>query len=199
MPQEVTTPISPRFHEALAYASELHAAQVRKATTIPYIAHLLAVASIVLEAGGSEDEAIAALLHDGPEDQGGLTTLEDIRRRFGNNVADVVAACSDTFDDPKPPWEERKRSYIVHLRTAGRSTLLVSAADKLHNARATLRDLQQQGNIVWERFSAAPTDIIQNYRNLLGAYEAGESDERRMPIIAELRDVVDKMSVPVGA
>src|SRR5664280_1750964 len=94
--------------------------------TIPYVAHLLAVASIVMEAGGSEDEAIAALLHDGPEDQGGEKTLAEIRARFGDEVADIVSNCSDTFEDPKPPWAERKRKYLEHLRNADIGTLLVS-------------------------------------------------------------------------
>jgi len=155
---------------------------------------LLAVASIVLEAGGTEDEAIAALLHDGPEDQGGEKTLEAIRRRFGDSVADVVAACSDTFEDPKPPWGARKRAYVEHLRTADRSTLLVSAADKLHNARATLRDLQQHGAIVWRRFSATPQETLDNYRSLVDAYESAEPDARRDAIVKELREVVERMN-----
>ena len=107
--------LSARFEDALAYAAHLHAGQPRKDTAIPYVAHLLAVCSLVLEDGGDEDEAIAALLHDGPEDAGGHETLEEIRRRFGDRVADIVADCSDTFETPKPPWRERKEAYLAHL------------------------------------------------------------------------------------
>lgn len=190
MPQRLHKPVSQRFHDALAYASELHASQRRKGTMIPYVAHLLAVTSIVLEAGGTEDEAIAALLHDGPEDQGGEQTLEEIRRRFGDRVAKTVAACSDTFEDPKPDWEKRKRDYIEHLAQADESTLLVSAADKLHNARATLRDERQLGEIVWRRFSATREQTLENYRNLIAAYKSARPDGRRTTIVTELRDVL---------
>jgi (p)ppGpp synthase/HD superfamily hydrolase len=115
-----------------------------------------------MEAGGNEDEAIAALLHDAAEDQGGEKALEDIRRRFGDTVKHIVAECSDTFADPKPPWEKRKREYIERLRVADTSTLLVSAADKLHNARATLRDLREHGTSVWKRFSATREQTLAN-------------------------------------
>jgi GTP pyrophosphokinase len=188
-------PLSAKFHEALAYASELHAAQLRKGTRIPYISHLLAVTSIVLEAGGTEDEAIAAVLHDGPEDQGGIETLNEIRRRFGDNVASIVEGCSDTFDTPKPPWEERKRAYREHLAAAGRSTLLVSAADKLHNSRATLRDLRNEGTTVWNKFSATRDQTIGNYKRLIDVYADGASDLRRDAIVSALRVAVAEMSV----
>jgi len=119
--------LSQCFDDALSFASNLHATQARKSTRIPYISHLLTVASLVLEAGGTEDEAIAALLHDGPEDQGGQETLDEIRRRFGDQVADVVLACSDTLGDvndgPKPPWQERKTAYLEHLASADASPL----------------------------------------------------------------------------
>jgi len=128
--QHLAVPVSPRFHDALAYASTLHAAQARKATQIPYVAHLLAVASIVMEAEGNEDEAIAALLHDAAEDQGGEKALEDIRRRFGDTVANIVAECSDTFADPKPEWSRRKRDYIERLRAADRATLRLIRNDR---------------------------------------------------------------------
>lgn len=146
-----------------------------------------------MEAGGDEDEAIAAVLHDAPEDQGGQKTLDDIRVRFGDRVADIVAGCSDTFEDPKPAWSERKRKYVEHLRKADGSTLLVSAADKLHNARATLRDLGEQGDSVWERFSANREQTLSNYRSLIAAYEEGSSDDRRAGVVRELRDLVDQM------
>ena len=120
--------------------------------------------------------------------------LVAIRERFGDRVADIVAACSDTFEDPKPEWRKRKQAYIKHLRTADRSTLLVSAAGKLHNARATLRELREHGPIVWQRFSATRNDTLANYRNLIDAYQTAETDARRAPIVEELRDIVDRMS-----
>jgi (p)ppGpp synthase/HD superfamily hydrolase len=200
MPQALAVPVTSRFHDALAYASQLHATQARKGAEIPYVAHLLAVASIVLEAGGSEDEAIAALLHDGPEDQGGEATLAEIRRRFGNVVAEIVAGCSDTLAEPKPPWEERKRDYIAHLRRADASTLLVSAADKVHNARSTLRDLREFGPSVWERFSATREQTLTNYRQLIAAYaDAPAGDPRRAGLVRELRELVDGMEHAEGA
>jgi GTP pyrophosphokinase len=186
--------VSERFGAALAYASALHASQVRKGSQVPYVAHLLAVAAIVLEAGGTEDEAIAALLHDGPEDQGGKETLEEIRRRFGTTVAGIVEGCSDTLETPKPPWEARKREYREHLATAGPSTLLVSAADKLHNARSTLRDVRNEGQSVWSRFKGTREQTLDNYRALVNVYEAGAPDPRREPIVRELRQVVAELS-----
>ncbi|MBA2344583.1 MAG: HD domain-containing protein, partial [Rubrobacter sp.] len=129
-----------KFEQALTYASIVHAAQRRKGTETPYITHLLAVAAIVGENGGTENEIIAALLHDAPEDQGGKERLADIRTRFGDEVADIVEACSDTFEIPKPPWRGRKEAYIAHIREASASARLVSAADKLHNARSILSD-----------------------------------------------------------
>src|SRR6267142_7162774 len=123
--------LGPRFLRALSFAAEKHAGQTRKASTIPYIAHLMGVASLVLEAGGDEDLAIAALLHDVVEDCGGTPMLKEVRRHFGARVAKVVDGCSDTDTDtyPKPPWRERKEDYIRHLRTADADTRLVSAAD----------------------------------------------------------------------
>src|SRR6516225_1975373 len=130
--------LNQRFNLAFELASGLHHTQTRKGTPVPYIGHLMAVCALVLEAGGDEDQAIAALLHDAVEDQGGLPTLETIRRLFGQRVADTVEACSDsTSSDPKDklPWRQRKESYLQHLPTATPDVVLVSAADKLHNAR----------------------------------------------------------------
>src|SRR5947209_2209991 len=125
-----------RFEDALVFATQLHAGQRRKGSATPYVAHLLAVAAIVLENEGNEDEAIAALLHDAIEDQGGAPTREMIRERFGNRVVEIVDGCTDAEVIPKPPWRARKEAYIAHLRGATPSVRLVSAADKLHNARA---------------------------------------------------------------
>jgi len=188
-----TAPVSDRFHNALAYASQLHAAQTRKGTKIPYISHLMAVAAIVMEADGTEDEAIAALLHDAAEDQGGLPRLADIRCRFGPAVGDIVEHCSDTFEKPKPPWEARKAAYHERLRGADPSTLLVSIADKLHNARATQHDLQTSGQAVWDRFSAPRERTLWNYRTLLANYESGAGDARLLPLARQLRVTLDEI------
>ncbi len=144
--------LGPRFDEALVYAADVHRDQRRKGTQTPYIAHLLHVAALVIEDGAlagelNEDEAIAALLHDAAEDQGGEERLADIRSRFGERVAEIVAACSDTFEDPKPPWRERKEAYIARLRTeTDRGILRVSAADKVHNCRAIVVDYRLLGD-----------------------------------------------------
>jgi (p)ppGpp synthase/HD superfamily hydrolase len=163
-----------RFERALQHATRLHAAQTRKGTNIPYVSHLLSVAAIVLEDGGDEDEAIAALLHDAVEDQGGRPTLEEIRRLFGDRVAEIVEGCSDTDVVPKPPWQRRKELYIEHIRTARPEVLRVSAADKLHNARAILADFRRHGDALWPRFSGAREGTLWYYRTLITAYrEAG--------------------------
>ena len=146
--------LTERFNDALVFAAELHGSQKRKGTQTPYISHLMAVASIVLEHGGSEDEAIAGLLHDAVEDQGatypgGVEALrQEIASRFGSNVLAIVDACSDTDQIPKPPWQKRKEAYIEHLKDADTSTLLVSCADKVHNARAILTDYLAHGEQV---------------------------------------------------
>src|SRR5262245_39191214 len=124
-------PYSPRFEEAFLHANRVHADQMRKVTQTPYVIHLLGVAALVGEYGGDEDQVIAALLHDAPEDQGGRAQLEEIHRTFGARVARIVEGCTDTFDDPKPPWRARKEAYIQHLATAPAEVLIVSAADKL--------------------------------------------------------------------
>jgi len=169
----MTTPhvvLTPRYAEAVQYASELHARQTRKSTDIAYISHLLGVSSLVLEAGGDEDMAIAALLHDGPEDQGGRTTLDEIRARFGERVADIVEGCSDSLSEEpedKDPWRQRKETYLRHLQAADDQTLIVSLADKLHNARAIATDLAITGAGTWDRFNASPTAILWYYESIL--------------------------------
>ena len=163
------TILTQRYADAVAYASALHANQVRKSTTIPYISHLLGVSSLVLEAGGDEDMAIAALLHDGPEDQGGQATLNEIRERFGDRVAHIVEGCSDSLsEDPnnKAPWKERKERYLAHLKDADDDTLTVSLSDKLHNARAIATDLAITGPSTWDRFNASPKDIRWYYESI---------------------------------
>ncbi len=181
--------LSSRFQQALIYATDVHAAQLRKGTPVPYVSHILIVAGLVLEQGGDEDEAIAALLHDAVEDQGGEARLADIRTRFGDRVADIVLGCSDTTVKPKPPWEERKRRYLAHLPTSSASDRLVSAADKLANARSILADYRVMGDDVWQRFNANRDQILWYYRSLVTAFrQAGDS-----PLAAELDRVVTEL------
>lgn len=163
--------LSARFDEALVFASRLHAKQVRKGSGIPYISHLLAVTALVLEYGGGEDEAIAALLHDAIEDQGGDATRQEIRHRFGEVVVEIVNGCSDTDRSPKPPWRDRKEAYIAHLHAATPSILLVSAADKLHNVRSILNDYRVVGEELWQRFKAGKQGTLWYYRSLLEIYK----------------------------
>ena len=182
--------LTERFEKALIYSCVVHAGQLRKGTEIPYISHLLAVASIVLEHGGSEDEAIAALLHDAVEDAGGKPRLEDIRHRFGDAVAAIVEGCSDSDTIPKPPWKERKEKYIAHVRNASPSVCLVSAADKLHNARAIRQDYRQLGEILWNRFNGSRDEILWYYRSLIRAFR----DRGTSPaLINELDRVVSEI------
>lgn len=162
--------LGPRFLRAFQFAAEKHAGQTRKASTTPYIAHLMGVASLVLEFGGDEDLAIAALLHDVVEDCGGAPMLKEVRRRFGNRVAKVVDGCTDSDTDPKPPWRERKESYIRHLQSADAETRLVSAADKLHNVRAILSDYRDVGESIWVRFSGGREGTLWYYRALLDEF-----------------------------
>jgi (p)ppGpp synthase/HD superfamily hydrolase len=164
-----------RFIAALDLTVRTHAEQGRKQTEIPYLGHLLAVCSLVIEAGGSEDEAIAALLHDAVEDGGGAPMLKRIRDEFGENVAAIVDACSDTDQEPKPPWLERKKQYLVHLEDADGQTLRVSCADKLHNVSSIVRDHGIIGAKIWTRFSATREQTIWYYQSL------AEIFSRKMP------------------
>ena len=160
--------LSPRFSEALVFATQLHRHQTRKGPKgIPYVAHLLTVTGIVLEHGGTEDDAIAALLHDAVEDQGGATTRATIHRLFGEAVASTVDACTDTDQFPKPPWRQRKQQYIEHLRHATGSARLVSAADKLANARSILADFREVGDELWLRFNCSREDVFWYFRTVL--------------------------------
>jgi (p)ppGpp synthase/HD superfamily hydrolase len=162
--------LGPRFLRAFEFAAEKHAGQTRKASTIPYIAHLMGVASLVLEAGGDEDLAIAALLHDVVEDCGGAYMLREVRRWWGKRVARVVDGCTDTDLDPKPPWRERKETYIQHLKKADSDTRLVSAADKLNNVRSILSDYRAIGESVWSRFNGGREGTLWYYRTLLDVF-----------------------------
>ncbi len=161
-----TIKLGPRFLRAFDFAAEKHAGQTRKASAIPYIAHLMGVASLVLEAGGDEDLAIAALLHDVVEDCGGAPMLREVRRRFGGRVAKVVDGCTDADTDPKPPWRERKEKYLRRLASEDADTRLVSAADKLNNVRSILSDYREVGEFVWARFKGGREGTLWYYRSL---------------------------------
>lgn len=172
--------LTSRFDSALRFASELHHAQFRKGTNIPYMAHLMSVAALVLEAGGNEDQAIAALLHDAMEDQGGRPTLNKIRELFGDRVANTVEECSDSdAEDPehKKSWHDRKRAYITHVAHASPDALLVSLADKLHNARSVLSDYRIHGDNLFLRFNkeASKQDQLDHYRALETAFRKTEA------------------------
>jgi len=180
-------PYGDKFEKSLLYASRLHRDQVRKGTKSPYVTHLLAVAAIVGENGGTENEVVAALLHDAPEDQGGEVILEDIRTRFGDEVAEIVAGCTDTYEDPKPPWRERKERYLEHLAGAPDSVRLVSSADKLHNARSVLSDYRVLGEDLWTRFNGKREGTLWYYRAVADNLR-GEG-----PIAEELNRVVTEM------
>jgi (p)ppGpp synthase/HD superfamily hydrolase len=150
----------------LDYAARVHATQFRKGTSRPYVSHLLGVASIVLVHGGDENEAIAALLHDAVEDQGGQRRLRDIRKKFGPRVAHIVEGCTDSDVTPKPPWLKRKKDYLKHLREADSSVRLVSAADKLYNATETLADFRSHRESIWKRFKGGRKGTLWYYREV---------------------------------
>jgi len=164
--------LTERFDDALAYASALHRAQTRKGSGIPYVSHLLAVAAIALENGADEDQAIAALLHDAVEDQGGLAQLEAIRERYGEGVAQIVADCTDSHAEPKAAWHPRKEAYIASLAHKPARSLAVSLADKTHNAAAINADLRSSGEAVWSRFTGGKGGTLWYYRALANAFRA---------------------------
>lgn len=181
-----------RFESALVYAHQVHQNQRRKGTGIPYIAHILGVAALAMEYGGSEDEAIGALLHDAAEDGGGEATLAEIRARFGDPVADIVLGCSDSLvEDPedKRPWRERKENYLAHLENAGASVCLVSAADKLHNVRSIMRDYREHGEEIWQRFQGRRDGTLWYYDTVAGTLMR----RYRAQLTRDLQDEVDAL------
>jgi (p)ppGpp synthase/HD superfamily hydrolase len=183
-------PLGERFVDALAYATEAHRGQFRRGGRQPYVAHLLRVAGFVLEDGGAEDEAIAALLHDAAEDQGGEQRLADIRSHFGERVAEIVDALTDSYEAHKPPWAERKRRYLEHLGEADEATLRVSLADKLDNVRAIVHDLDTQGPEFWARFRRTPEEALWYYQTLaerLLVLHPGAMADEFDRLVAELR------------
>jgi len=198
--------ITAQFSEALGFAADLHRQQVRKGTSIPYISHLLAVSALVLEHGGDEDQAIAALLHDALEDQGasypgGVNGLrEAIRGRFGARVLRLVEGCTDADQHPKPPWLDRKRAYIEHLAEVSDDVLLVSLADKLHNAKSILTDLHRHGESVWARFNAGQEGTLVYYQSLsdIFEYRAFSASPRLLSMTEEFKQVVTALYEQAG-
>ena len=187
--------LSERFEQALVFATRLHAHQLRKGTHIPYIAHLLGVTALVLEDGGDEDQAIAALLHDAVEDQGGRKTLDEIELEFGNRVAKIVEMCTDSFETPKPEWHKRKTEYLEHLSEAPLDVQRVALADKVHNARSILRDLRVEGDGVWKRFNGGKegtvwyySALVEHFRNL----NISNMAEELKKLVKELNTFADK-------
>ena len=181
--------LTERFERALVYATDLHREQRRKGSGVPYVAHLLAVCALTLEYGGDEDEAIAALLHDAIEDQGGAVARAEILRQFGERVTEIVEGCTDTDESPKPPWRARKEEYIRHVREAPASVRLVSACDKLHNARSLAMDYRVYGEALWDRFTGARDGTLWYYRAMVNALRAAGTS----PVVDELDRVVTEL------
>lgn len=165
-------PFTRRVVEAFEWAFDLHRTQLRKGSQTPYFTHLLAVAAIVGEFGGDEDQLIAAFLHDAVEDQGGRRILSEIEKRFGATIAAYVSACTDAFEQPKPPWRARKEAFLESLRGAPEGAMLIVAADKLHNMRAVTHDLRRAGSGVWQRFTGGREGSLWYYREVIRALES---------------------------
>lgn len=183
--------LTERFDRAFILAAQLHREQTRKGREIPYLSHLMAVAALVIQNGGDEDQAIAALLHDAVEDQGGRPTLERISREFGDRVARIVDGCTDTDVEPKPEWRPRKELYIAHLRKVAPEVRLVSLADKVHNARSILADHYRVGPAVWERFKGKRDGTLWYYQALLATFRELDGDTW---LVRELERLVKEMS-----
>ena len=185
-----TAKLTTKFEQALIYATQLHANQTRKVDKIPYISHLMSVSALILEAGGTEDEAIAGLLHDAIEDQGGQATREEIREKFGETVVEIVDGCTETDITPKPPWKQRKIDYIENISNGSDSVKLVSLADKLHNARSLLVGYRNKGDKLWDYFNGTKEDKLWFYRELLKVYQQGNVNF----MTVELERILDELN-----
>ena len=178
-----------RFDQALLLASELHRTQTRKQSAVPYVSHVLAVAALAIEHGADEDQAIAALLHDAVEDQGGMATASLIRERFGARVVDLVLALTDAVVTPKPPWRARKERYLAHLAQAPAEVLLLSACDKIHNARTIVADHAVVGSSLWQRFTGGRDGTLWYYRELAAIFRTRGPQQ----LAAELTELSQRM------
>lgn len=185
------TKLGSRFDDALKYAVTLHRDQERKGSGVPYAAHLLGAAASVLHFGGDEDQAIAALLHDAAEDQGGRATLDRIRSAFGDRVARIVEGCTDTFEDPKPAWRPRKEAYLAQLPGKPAETLLVVACDKLDNARAIVADLRSDGSTVWSRFTGGRDGSLWYYRAVADALLRSSVTSAALALDAAVKELAE--------
>jgi GTP pyrophosphokinase len=181
--------LTERFEQALVFATHLHADQRRKGSGVPYVSHLLAVCALTIDYGGDEDEAIAALLHDAIEDQGGARARGQIFRRFGPRVTEIVEGCTDTDQSPKPPWRARKEAYIRHVAEATESVRLVSACDKMHNARSLVMDYRICGEELWSRFTGGREGTLLYYRAMVNALRAAGA----APVVEELARAVSEL------
>ena len=191
--------LSERFREALSFAAEAHDGQGRKNTPVPFIAHLMTVSAIVLEFGGTEDQAIAALLHDAIEDQGGDEMRRKIRARFGDHITRLVDDMTDSEVVPKPPWRERKEAYIAHIADSHPDSVLVSMADKLHNSQSIVHELNRYGPEVFERFNAGPQETVWYYRSLLREFDKLGMNGNIGELLYELRLSVEELEQTVEA
>ena len=160
-----------KYFKALNYTYKLHYNQFRKKTNTPYFFHLSAVSNLIIENGGTTTEAIAGLLHDAVEDQGGQKTLKEISRKFGKQVAKIVLECTDTDVDPKPPWYQRKLDYLKDMKSASQSALLVSLCDKLHNLTSIVEEYKRIKKKLWKRFNASPNKLFWYYQQLYFNYK----------------------------
>ncbi len=184
-----------KYKKAIDYAFALHSNQYRKGTTIPYFTHLVSVSNNVIENGGNTDEAIAGLLHDAVEDQGGEKTLKLIRKRFGNKVAKIVKECSDTKITPKPPWLERKKKYLLEMKKSTQSSLFVSLCDKLHNVTCIVNDYQRVGRKLWKRFNASSKQVYWYHNSLYINFTKHLRDHKVLKrnyknIVSEMKTIV---------
>ena len=180
-----------KYLEAYVYSFELHKKQTRKGSNIPYFTHLSSVSNLIIENNGTTTQAIAGLMHDAVEDQGGAKTLAVIKRKFGPKVAKIVDQCSDTTIKPKPPWKTRKIKYIKDIKNKTQDTLLVSLCDKYHNANCILSDYQKVGEEIWDRFTASKQETFWYYESLYKEFK--KYLKNHLELIKAFKDTVDEM------
>ena len=180
-----------KYLEAYVYSYKLHKKQTRKGSNIPYFTHLSSVSNLIIENNGTTTQAIAGLLHDAVEDQGGAKTLAAIKRKFGPKVAKIVDQCSDTTIKPKPPWKTRKIKYIKDIKNKTQDTLLVSLCDKHHNANCILSDYQKVGEEIWDRFTASKQETLWYYESLYKEFK--KYLKNHLELIKAYKNAVDEM------
>ncbi len=196
----MTVRLTERFDQALVFASVAHRTQTRKGGSIPYMGHLLAVASLVIENHGDEDTVIAALLHDTVEDQGGLEMLRSVKQTFGERVAAIVMEVSDNEGDPKPPWRARKQAFIDSIPGLSPEARLIALADKLHNTRSTVDEFRRVGELVWTRFHGRRDGTLWYYREVLRAFQLGPGSTgvTNEPLLQDLTRAINELFALAG-